>query len=509
MASKEKKPSERRDDSPEMVQRLKTRPFIFIGTILILVIVVIAFVFVPAMVPQAGGIGDFTFGSYNKVPIRMVSCNFFHQVQQQLSWQYQQQLAANPNNMGLVYNIWNQAFQETAILMAVQDQMRQAGFIVPDNVVDREMARQFQTAAGFDAARYRAMSSSDRMNLWRQVREGLAVQRFLSDLNGMKVPSSEASFISSMASPRRSFSAAMFPLSTFPDSEVIAYATANPEPFRITHLSRITAASEREAHQILDMVRSGNTTFEEAARNSSQDAFAPVGGDMGMKMAHELESEIWNPLERESVLNLARGDISDVVSISLGWGASGWAFFRAEEVALPPDTADQLQRERIRSYILENFRGVAEDWALADAERFSARVLERGFDNAVVQGNIARRNFGPIPVNFGDSFLFRAIGRTSDAPELQSAGRDLFFWRAAFSTPLRTPSAPLVVGDTVVVLFPLEESYEDADYLESIQLYYASSVDEYLGRGHRSYFLDSERLDNRFDATFWKLWGMN
>jgi hypothetical protein len=511
MASKEKKRLERRDDSSksEMMQRFKTRPFIFIGTIFILVIVVIAFVFVPAMVPQPRGIGDFTFGYYNRVPIRMVSGNFFHQVQQQLSWQHQQQLSANPNNLGLVYNIWNQAFQETVVHMAIQDQMRRAGFVVPNNVVDREMARQFHVDGRFDAARYRAMNSADRMNLWRQIQEGLTVQRYLSDLGGLRLPPNEVEFIRSMASPRRSFSVAIFPLDSFPDAQVVAHAQANPDPFRITHLSRITMNSERDARQLLAQVREGTITFEEAARNHSQDFFAEQGGDMGMRMAHELAGEIWNLQARENVINLARGELSDVVSVSLGWGASGWAFFRAEEAVLPPDTGDPLQLERIRSHIMANFRGMVEDWVVTEAERFSDAVRERGFDLAAAEGNIARGNFGPIPVNFGDSILFRAIGRTPDVPELQGAGRDLFFWRAAFSTPLMTPSVPIVLWDNVMVLFPLEESYEDEDFLQAIESFYASVVMDYLDWGHRSYFLNSDRLDNRFDDTFWRLWGFN
>jgi hypothetical protein len=435
----------------------------------------------------------------------MVSGNFFHQVQQQLSWQHQQQLSANPHNLGLVYNIWNQAFQETVVHIAIQDQVRRAGFVVPNNVVDREMAQLFQVDGRFDAARYRAMTSADRMNLWRQVQEGLAVQRFLSDIDSLRVSPNEVAFISAMASPRRAFSVAVFPLSDYPDSEVIAHAQANPDPFRITHLSRITVGSEREARELLARVQDGSMTFEEAAQNHSQDFSAAQGGDMGTRMAHELVGEIWNLQERESVINLARGEISDVVSVSLGWGTTGWGFFRAEEAVQPPDTSDPFQLERIRSHILANFRGMVEDWVVAEAGRFSADVRARGFDLVAAEGNIARHNFGPIPVNFGDSILFRS----PDIPELQGVGRNLFFWRAAFSTPLLTPSEPVVLWDSVLVLFPLEESYEDEDLLQAIEMFYPSVVMEYLNMAHREYLLGSNRLDDRFDATFWRLWGFN
>jgi len=511
MASREKKQPEKRDDSnkSEMMHRLKTRPFIFFGTIFILVIVVIAFVFVPAMVPQGGGIEDLTFGYYNRVPIRMVPGNFFHQAHQSLMRHHQHQLAVNPNNVFLAHDIWRTAFMETVIHLGIQDEMRRSGFVVPNNVVDREMARQFQMPDGrFDAASYRAMDTATRMNFWRQVQESIAIGQYTSDLGGLRISSNEISFIGSMASPRRSFSIAIFPLSLYPDSEVISHAEANPALFRITRLSRITVASERDAQQIREMVQNGVATFEEAARTNSQDAFAERGGDMGMRMAYEFIPEIWDLQDRESVINLAQGELSGVISVP-----AGWAFFRAEEAAQQADTGDPLQLERIRGHIMANLRGVVEDWVIAEAEDFSAQVRERGlgeasFEEVAFEGNIMRRNFGPIPVNFGDSDLFSMV-RTAGVPEIQHAGRDLFFWRAAFSTPLLALSDPIVLDDNVMVFLPLEESYADEFEIAPIESLYPFRVMEYVSVMSRAYFLTNERLDDRFNATFWRLWRAN
>ena len=507
-AIEKKQPGQRGDSSKsEMTHRMKTRPFVFFGTIFILVIVVIAFVFVPAMAPQGGGIEDFTFGYYNRVPIRMVSGNFFHQMQQGFTRQHQHLLNENPDNMGLIQEIWAHAFVETVIYMGIQDTMRRAGYVVPSNVVDREVARQFQTMDGrFDAAAYRALDNATRMNMWRQAQESIAVGRYLSDLEGLRISSNEVSFISSMASPRRSFSAAIFPLASYPDSEVIAHAQANPAPFRVTRLSRIIVNSEWEAQQILNSIRDGDVTFEEAARINSVDMFADMGGEMGIRMAHELIAEIWDEQQRESVINLASGELSDVVTVSRGWAGTAWAFFRAEESVQPPDTGDPAQLERIRNHIMVNLRGTVEDWVIAEAASFAAQVRERDFEEVAAEGNILRRNFCPIPLNFGDSILLRTVSGAG-IPELQHAGRDQFFWRAAFATPLMTPSNPVVVGNNVLVLFPLEESYEYEDFTDAIESFYVSRVRDNTHMMSRNYFLTSDRFDNRFNETFGRLWG--
>ena len=512
MASKDKKQPERRDDSvkSEMMHRFKTRPLMFIGTMFILVLVVVAFVFVPAMVPQGGGIESFTFGYFNRAPIRMVSGNFFHQMQQGLTRQHQHLLTGGPNDLWITYRIWRMAFEETVIYVGIQDSMRRAGFVVPASVVDREVARQFLMADGrFDAVSYRAMDNATRMNLWRETQESIAIRRYFSDISNLRISSNAVSFIGNMASPRRSFSAAIFPLSSYPDSEVIAFAEENQEPFRITRLSRITVNSEWEARQLLDMVRNGVSTFEEVARNNSVDLFAERGGDMGMRMAYELIPEIWDVPARESVINLASGELSDVVNVSLGWAGMGWAFFRAEEAAQPADTGDPLQLDRVRNHIMTNMVGRVEDWVIAEAENFSAQVRERGFEEVATEGNIMRRNFGPIPINFGNSTLFSMVS-AAGVPEIQHAGNDPFFWRAAFSTPLLTPSNPVVLGDNILVLFPLEESYADEFDRGLIESYYPFRVRDYISMVYRNYFLmDNARLDDRFEQAFWRLWGTN
>ena len=63
MASKEKRTPVREKSDSELVRRFKSNHFIFIGTIVILVIVIVAFVFVPAITPgqRFGRNVDLTF----------------------------------------------------------------------------------------------------------------------------------------------------------------------------------------------------------------------------------------------------------------------------------------------------------------------------------------------------------------------------------------------------------------------------------------------------------------
>jgi len=381
--------------------------------------------------------------------------------------------------------------------------MRTSGFVVPEVVVDRTVAElpQFQENGRFSPTRYRALDNSARLNLWRQVQESLVVQTYISDMNSLKSSSNEGSFIAAMSSPMRSFDIAIFPFSSFPDSELASYAEANPALFTVTRLSRISiSSSERDARQVLDQIRSGVTTFEEAARANSVDWAADRGGDMGVTMAFELEFEIRNEQDRQRIINLARGEISDIVATS-----SGWSFYRADEASQPADMNDFVQVDRIRNYIMTYLRGRVEDWLVSEAEWFITMARGSSFSEAAEAMDIRTNNFGPIPLNYGDTVLFSTVS-SAGVSELSGAGQSTLFWRAAFRTPLNTISEPVILGEYVVVLLPLEEVASDENENDFIQSYFNYLVGTSTENGYRGYFLENAKLDDRFYDMFWKLW---
>ena len=505
MASKDKKPPEKNDESvwADFKRRFKANPFIFVGTIVILVIVIVAFVLVPALVPNAqrGGI-DLTFGSYNKTPIKYVEGNYFQQAYQN-SYQNNQSSLESGNYQLTLYRIWREAFEATVVHTGILDEMKQAGYTAPENVVDREMAQLavFREENGsFSVNKYRQMDNNRRLNLWRQLRDSIAISYYVSDLSGLGVPSGESAFAKSMNYPQRSFDFVSFPINSYPDSEVIAYAEANPALFQIAHFSKITVnSSEREAQQILDSIRNGTETFEDAARNKSRDYYAENSGDMGSRMGYELIPDVPDEQDRAMLMGLSRGSLSNVIKIT----DNSWAFFRVEEASRSPDTGDYITLEKIRNYVLSYERGRAEDWLVAEADKFIDDVKASDFDNALADRGMSKNSFGPLPINYGDISLYSSV-YTAGITDLNNAGSDERFWRAGFSTPINTASAPVVSGSSVIILYPTEEiTADDADSdSDFIEMYFSSWLNYYLEQNLQSYFLSNEKLDDRFWDVF-------
>jgi hypothetical protein len=496
-----------REENPnkgEWMRRFKANPFIFIGTIVILIIVIVAFVVVPAIVPEAQRSGvDLTFGYYNKVPISYVSGNYFANMRDAYA-QYAQYMQGYMSDQ----DVWRGAFEETVLHFAMLQAVSQAGYTPPTAVVDREVARlpQFQENGRYSNARYQRLPATTRISLWREMQESIATNHYRNDISSLKVASAESEFVRSMTARTRSFGMIAFPLDSYPDEEIAAYAASEPDLFRTIHLSRITInSSEREARQVLDSVRNGNQTFEEAAQTQSQDSYAERGGDMGTQMAYELTSEVPDAAERESVIATANGEYSPLVKVP-----TGWAFFRTDEEPRPVDIEDPANLSRIRSYLTSFERGRMEDWLFAQARLLIDAAAEDGFDAAVEARGAQKRDFGPLPLNYGgvaitDSAqgtnLFPALSAQSIS-ELVPAESNENFWRAAFFTPLETPSEPLVIGDNVLVLYPREEIIKDEAETEGIDAFYSTWVSSGAETSLRSHFMHSDKLDDQFFMTY-------
>jgi hypothetical protein len=302
-----------------------------------------------------------------------------------------------------------------------------------------------------------------------------------------------------MASPQRSFDMAAFPLSSYPDEEISAYVRANPALFRLTHLSRITvSSSESEAQNVLKSVQDGTSTFEEAASSHSLDAYNDRGGDMGLKMVYELTTEIPDTEARDKVTALQAGQYSPIVKVP-----AGWAFFRAEVSPYPADMTDSGNLTKIRGYLTDFERGRIEDWIIDQAENFIAQVRADGFDAALTALNLTKQSFGPIGINYGGADIFTAL-KNSGIGELNFAESNESFWRTAFFTPLETPSRPLVVGNSVLVFYPLTETQAEDASLDTIKSMYSYWLSYNAETSLRYYFLRSEKLQDHFFESFYK-----
>jgi len=534
MAPKSKKNHIEEESSgfSEISRRFKAHPFLFGGTVLVLVIVIVAFVLVPA-IPNVGidsRSGNFVFGYYNGKPIAHNYNNFFDRTLRELAWNSGFDLQSDySRNSGPAYQIWYGAFFRTVIHTAILDEMSNSGYKAPAKEIDRLVASlpDFQEDGRFSIVKYSNFDKNRLLSLRNITEENFITGRYMEDISALRVSSAEKAFIGAMASPERTFEMVSFSRSAYPDTEVSAFAEANPDLFRVTHLSRITLGSEKEALQVLDSVQSGRLTFEDAARNHSTDADKDKGGDMGLRMAYELFTEITDETNRTAVFSRKKGELSSVMSAPDG----KWIFFRAEETPYAPDLSQDVNLGKVRAYMSKFEGGRIENWVAAKVEEILDYAKQKNISISACIESLKEQPeelsfsplipgavtgiIGPVNLNYGNLGgaqtewnlrLFPNTLNTENRPELENAATNENFWRIAFTIPLGVPSAPFTLEETMVILTATEETVTDeinTDYITNFYVmgWMANALEAELN----SAILRSEKLENNFFTVFFPL----
>jgi len=492
----------------EISKKFKQNPALYIGSVFILVLVTVTFVGGDFL---SGGMGrrdgDLTFGYYDKVPVSWLPGNVFAQNQSQMA-QYYQSMGYEMDNFSIAAQIWRQAYEVTVTHTAVLQLMKRSNYVLPEDIVNNEVARlpQFLVNGRFSSALYNRMSESAQAALWRQVHDELVKNTYFSDyFFGMMVPSGEANFIGNMGSAMRSFEMVSFSIDDYPETAYLTFARENPDLFGTIHLSMITMySSERDARRVLDSIRNGTITFEDAARAHSQDGFADRGGDLGSRYCYDLVYDIPNAADRANIFRLGRGEISNVIHAT-----DRWVIFRVEEALVPADFNDETILDRVRTYVRNYDRGRMEDFAISRAEEFISDARINGFNDAVYRNNLHKREFGPLPINFGGVDLFTSLESFEisgfSQSDLEFLARNEVFWRVAFSAPIGSISEPMVQGNNVLVFFPLEQVNAGVAAAEDTASLYSSYWLNMLSeQALMYYFINNERMDDRFWETFFR-----
>jgi len=510
MAKKEKKvPVKEKDSSSsEIAKKFKQHPGIYIGSVIILVLVVVTFVGGDFL--SGGrryvkkGAADLIFGYYDKVPISYVPGNTLSQYYERTFYNFRAQ-GYDPNDPFVNYYVWKQAYEGAVTNIAILHMLKKSGYAVSEEAVNKKVLQlpQFQDNGRFSIVLYNRMPDSARLNLWRQQQEEIEMNMFFDDFFSLLVPESEAKFIANMSSPERSFDFTIFSVDDYPESEYLSYARENSGLFNSIQLSKITiSSSEREAKKILASINDGTITFEDAAKAQSKDSYAERGGDMGIRYCYEIDDEIPNIEDREMVYNLGRGELSGVIAVN-----NGWVFFRAENELTQADFEDSSVMDKVRSYVKNYQRGRMEDWAIRQANEFISDSKESGYANAVRGRNLNVNSFGPVPINYGGIDLFTALESFTAAglseQDLEGLSKNENFWKTTFSTPLNTPSEPLVQGSKVYVFYPTEEIEAEESSKENIASSYSTQFLQYIAnQSLQRYFTTNGKMKSNFDETY-------
>jgi parvulin-like peptidyl-prolyl isomerase len=437
-----------------------THPLIYVGTIAILVVVVVTFILAGPGGPmgRGGGAagGSIVFGSYEGHNIAYTPGGYFAQQRDRLAAQVRQN-SQQQNTEALAQAIWYQAFQQTALHVAILTLGQTAGLQISNDAVDKALLTYpgyLDENGKFSEERYRQASPEEKAATRKLYEENLMTSQIATDiLTGVKTGSKESSFIVSMVRPERSFQFVSFPFASFPQAEVRKYGEANVSRFRKIKVSRILIkSSEADAEQIRRKIIDKTSTFEELAKTYSKDAFADNGGDMGWRYAYDLQADFENKDTANQIFALKTGELSNVLK-----GTYGWMIYRCDAAATNPDFSNPSVLDDVRAYLTKYEKGKIEDYFNERATQLSRLSAQIGFQKAASQDGLKMMRTDFFPVNYLNVFSFAPLNAIpqSDTPT-NAVYSDEFFYRA-FSLGKDQVSTPVVLDDQVLVLKLLAE----------------------------------------------------
>jgi parvulin-like peptidyl-prolyl isomerase len=445
--------------SEAIEKRHETHPFLYGFTLVVLVVIVVTFVLAgpggPLTRGSLGNGGSIVFGSYQGHDVAYYPGGYFAQQRDRLAAQVRN--SQKENTEAMVQAVWYQAFEQTAMHVALLSLGEKAGLQVSDDSLDKALVSYpgyLDDNGKFSEERYQKASGQEKAATRRLYRESLLANQIATDiLSGVKTGSRESDFIVAMAKPERSFEFTGFAFTGFPQDEVRKYAEANASRFRKIKVSRILIkTSEADANQIRKKIADKVSTFEELAKTYSKDAFADNGGDMGWRYAYDLQADFENKDTANQILSLKTGDLSEVLK-----GTYGWMIYRCDGAPTDPDFSNPSVLDDVKSYLTKYEKGKIEDYFNARATQVSRRAAEIGFEKAVAQAGlkVMRTDFFPVNLQNVFSFVpFQAVPQ-SDTPT-NAVSSDDFFYRA-FSLGKDQVSSPIVLDDQVMLLKLLAE----------------------------------------------------
>jgi peptidyl-prolyl cis-trans isomerase D len=498
------KKNSRTEKRAEPENRTTRNPLLWVGSIVLLVLIVAAFVGGP-LIGGAATPGTISFGSYAGKAIEYYPGNYLANQQQFYADQYAGQ-ADSSNTTMVLFQIWRQAFEETVVHMAMLDAAERAGLQVTDEFAARDLKEQYDQAGegAWENFLERADSIERQSTLENNI-ERLRHEQVITDLvAGARLSSAEKEFLSNMARTERSFSYVSYSAADYPASEIIAYGTENSTLFSQMQLSRITIkSSAREAEEVRAQLVADPTRFGELARSLSTDGFADQGGEMGLQSYFVLQQDFEDPADLDAVFALAKGDFSPVLETSFGW-----VIYRADEEATLPDFANTQTLALVSSYINRYEKGRIIDYLSERAEFFRTRALEAGMETAADDADKNLATTVAFPINFGGSPLLKDISNQNEAIFARGMSNESFLTQL-FSLEEGEVSEVLTLDDYVLVAQLAEETELEESTVtqmgEILAFYLQQLEREELYR----YYLDSDELQDEFASAFQRLFLSN
>lgn len=438
-----------------------------IGGIIILVLSIITFVFIPAAGGQESGMSKTVIGKWKNKALENTPEGLFMQQYRQLYHTAEQQgYLASDNKFQqefMNYRLRDAAFNAAMVGLASQEEALYAGFHLPNDAINKALIPFYSDISGaYSSKIYEQTSEQEKLSHRRTVIHYLTAQRYIEDmfgtysgLLGLKTSSAETAFINTMAEKQRVFDYIVFEETIFPQEKIQAYGKNHAELFSEHHLQLLTFTAEDEAQKVLQSIQKEELSFEDAVTANSTKQGTDSSGNMLSPYRTTINQIFPEAAALESVLALTAGEMSGVVKT-----ASGFAVVKCLAPVTEPDFEDEDTRNRVFDYMKTNERSMIEDYLEETAKLFAENVKKdgsaEGFSRIAEESGLVVQKSNPLSINYGNTDILPKLSAQSDA-FIAAGVRNESFFKTIFALKETDVSDPVLLGSHVLVFKLAEE----------------------------------------------------
>ena len=461
------------------------RTLLYIGSVFILILSAITFIFVPSMLDRGQG-SAYSLGTYKGKKIELVPGTPIANALGNFEMLYKDQLSQADNypaeqqkyyRNGIYYQMYNNAFNAAVLYLSAERALKAAGYEPSKQAVSRELVPYYSDENGYSARIYNSVSESKRNELKKDVTTHLVWNQYYNDLFGtgrhtqdayyigltctqnyitymqqmqftepatvggnalfgLKTSEAEQAFLATMGNTKRSFDMVSWDKSQYPDQEVIMYGVDHYELFNKHDLSVISVDDKAEAEKLLTQITNNEITFDDACAEYSKKYYTGDDGKLTSDYEYQIKEIIPGEDDFNAVIALEKDAISGVIQTA----NNSYSLFRRNEKRGLNHLNVEENIDVVRNYLDTHEAGIAEEYYKKQATDFAAAAVTTSFD-------AASRKFD--------------VKKVSDITELNGAATNENFLQTAFSLKNNEVSEPIVLGNRVIVLKLTGEQLDD------------------------------------------------
>lgn len=478
-----------------------------VGSIIVLALAVISFVFLPAL-SKGRRSKPAVFGSWDGIEVTNTADSVFNRQVNYLA-ESAEQYGLEPTDpsaqQSFNFNLFYGAYRSSILQIAMRDEVRNAGFIVSTDAVNKALLPFFADANGvYSAAKFAQVSDAQKSAWRKQVTENLQMTRYIDDVfgvsqegYGLKTSEGEAALIASIAENERAFKYVIFTDELFPKEEILKYAADHTDLFTRYDLQMVTFSTEHEAVEALEQLKRNELSFDDAVATVSTKQGTDEAGHIPSSYRYDINALFPDASHLQTVIGL----LPDTMPNSVVQTQTGWAIVRALSAPVQPDFTEEAAYTVAEKYVKDHERGLIEDYLLAHAQEFTAEIKEGNITEAAKKENIAVLTSGSFSINYGNSSLLTRLPTQTD-PILGSFAADADFFTAVFSLSQGQVSEPLLANGSVVVFKAESLTTADDNVLSALKSGYTDQVRNWQAYYPISLFLMSMPVPIGQQAVF-------